>query len=72
MESTQWRNLLTEQKMIKEFNNFNRWELKMVWTILIFLFSNLDYENTNRDRSKTPESVKIDLSKKEKNQTDAR
>jgi hypothetical protein len=44
----------------------------MVWTILIFLFSNLDYENTNRDRSKTPESVKIDLSKKEKNQTDAR
>jgi hypothetical protein len=44
----------------------------MVCNILIFLFSNLDYENVNRDRSKTPESVKIDLSKKDKNQTDAR
>lgn len=44
----------------------------MVCAIFIFLFSNLDNENAIRDRSKTPESVKIDLSKKDRNQTEIR
>jgi hypothetical protein len=43
----------------------------MVWTYLFSLILILlDYEN--RERSKTPESVKIDLTKKDRNQTDAR